>query len=331
MDQPMQSATSLPGKWKAVTILNVLDAPTLEKLLKHLDQDDLARIRSLDMELEPVDAEDFATIIEDFAMRFMRQLRMVGDYRSPGSLLEEVLDADVLEELDGPGEARPVWEDERFASVEMMLPLAETEHPQLAAYLLSRVDSDISAGVMKALSDERRNEILLRLLDMRPVSQKLTVVVEHHIRLSFIDNTAAARSAEARARIASIVNRMDKEVAEQFLEQLKAQRPEEAREIKRMLFAFEDVAHLSQKDRLVLFDKVPTEVTIKALHGAGENLTSLVLEALGGRMRKMAEAELSSGNVPAEDEIVQARQEVASIALDLARSGEITIGDGEED
>jgi len=56
-------ARELPGAWKAVTVLNVLDGPTLEKLVKYLDHEDIARIRSLDMELEPVAAEEFAAII----------------------------------------------------------------------------------------------------------------------------------------------------------------------------------------------------------------------------------------------------------------------------
>ena len=321
----------LPGTWKAVTILNVLDAPTLEKLVKYLDHEDIARIRSLDMELEPVAAEEFAAIIEEFASRFVRRLRMVGDYRSPEGILEEVLDPDELERLTGGGDdGPPVWEDERFAAPEVLQPLVEREHPQMAAFLLSRMDPDLGAGVMKAVEEGRRNEILLRMLDMRPVSPGVTMVVEQHIRVSFIEDTSAARNAEARARIASIVNRMDKELAEQFLEALKQARPEEAKEIKRMLFSFEDIVRLSEKDRLVLFDKVPAELTIKALHGVSEELVNMVLEALGGRMRKMVEAELSAGNPPPEEEAVEARREIAAMALELAAAGEIVIEDGEE-
>ncbi len=313
-----------------MTVLNVLDGPTLEKLVKYLDQEDIARIRSLDMELEPVAAEEFAAIIEEFASRFVRRLRMVGDYRSPEGILEEVLDPDELERLSGGDEGPPVWEDERFASPEVLQPLVEREHPQMAAFLLSRIDPDLGAGVMKAVEEARRNEILLRMLDMRPVSPGVTMVVEQHIRVSFIEDTSAARNAEARARIASIVNRMDKELAEQFLEALKQARPEEAKEIRRMLFSFEDIVRLSEKDRLVLFDKVPAELTIKALHGVSEELVNLVLEALGGRMRKMVEAELSAGNPPSEEEAVEARREIAAMALELAAAGEIVIEDGEE-
>ncbi len=314
-----------------MTVLNVLDGPSLEKLVKYLDQDDIARIRSLDMDLEPMAAEEFAALIEEFTSRFVRRLRMVGDYRSPEGILKEVFDPDELERLtSGDEDLQPVWEDDSFASPEILLPLVEQEHPQMAAFLLSRLDPDLGAGVIKAVEEGRRNEILLRMLDMRPVSPGVTMVIEQHIRVSFIEDTSSARNAQARSRIASIVNRMDKELAEKFLEALNQARPEEAREIKRLLFSFEDIVKLSEKDRLLLFDKVPAELTIKALHGIPGDLAGVVLEALGGRMRKMVEAELSSGNAPPEEESAEARRQIAAMALELAAAGEIIIEDGEE-
>ncbi len=318
-----------PGAWKALSILNALDGPTLERLLKHFDKEDLARIQALDVELQPVDEEEFLAIIEDFASRFIRRLRMMGDYRRPEGLLEEVLDPEELRRLGGD-EGPEVWSHEAFASEEVLSGLAGQEHPQTAAFLLSRVSPDVSAGVVRRLEAPLRNEILLRMLDMRPVSPGVTMVIEQHIRVSFIEDAEAARGAEARSRIAGIVNRMDKELAEQFLQALAEARPEEMKELKRMLFSFEDIARLSQKDRLVLFDKVPMELTIKALHGAAEELKALILEALGGRMRKMVEAELGSGTAPPEEEVRQAQQDIAAMVLELAADGEIVLPDGEQ-
>ncbi len=311
------------GAWKAVTLLNILDAPTLEKLLQHFDREDLARIQALDMELEPVPADELARIVEEFAQRFARRLSMVGDRRRPVSLLEEVLGAEEVARIMGDGGA--VWEDERFASPEVLEPIVRHEHPQLAAFILSRVDSELTATLCAMLDDERRNDILLRMLHMRAVDPGVVMCVEGHIRVTFIEGGAAELAAEARSRLASIVNRMDKKLVERFLELLKERDPKEAAELKKMLFAFEDVARLDKKDRLVLFDQVPAEVTIKALHGAAPELREVVLEALGGRMRKMVEAELSGGAAPPEDEIQAAQQEIAATALELARNGEISL------
>ncbi len=309
--------------WKAVTLLNILDARTLEKLLQHFDREDLARIQALDMELEPVPSDELARIVEEFAQRFARRLSMVGDRRRPISLLEEVLGADEVARIMGDGGA--VWENERFASTEVLEPIVRHEHPQLAAFILSRVDSELTATLCARLEDERRNDILLRMLHMRAVDPGVTMLVESHIRVAFIEGSTAELAAEARSRLASIVNRMDKDLVERFLETLKERDPVEAAELKKMLFSFEDVAHLEKKDRLVLFDRVPAEVTIRALHGVSPELRDVVLEALGGRMRKMVEAELSGGAAPPEDEIQAARQEIAAIALELARNGEIAL------
>ncbi len=322
---------SLPGPWKAATILNTLDAESLERLLKHFTRDDLERLQALDIDLEPVSAEDFSAIVEDFAQRFARRLHMVGDLRRPRVLLEDVLGAERVAELMGNDLDSEIWTDTRFSSVEILEPLVREEHPQTAAFLLSRVDAEVSANLCALLEDDRRNDILLRMLHMRPVDRSIVMAVESHIRITFIQGGASELMAEARNRLASIVNRMEKDVVERFLEALTKADPKEAAQLKKMLFSFEDVAKLSQKDRMVLFDKVPAETTIKALYGAPDDLKELVLEALGGRMRKMVEAELSGGSEPAEADIQAARQEIAALALELAREGEIVITMDEEE
>ena len=321
------SAQFLPGARKAMTVLNALDGPALERLVQYFDKDDLARIRSIDEDLKPVDAGEFTAILEEFASRFVHRLRMVGKNRKPQGLLEEALSPEDLKRLTGDegGEETPVWKNERFAKPEILTPLVQSEHPQTAAFILSRVDDGTSAEVIRALDDGLRGEILLRMLDMHPVSPGVTMIIEQHVRVSFIEDTSKERNAEARARIAAIVNRMNKSLAEQFLQMLGEERPEEAREIRQLLFSFEDIVKLEQKDRMVLFDRAPVEATIKALHGADGALRDLVLESLGGRMRKMVEAELRGGNAPDEDAAQEARREIAALALELARQGEIVI------
>ncbi len=314
-----------PGVQKAMAVLNALDGETLQRVLKHLDKEDLARISAVDMELEPVAAEEFEAIVQEFTRAFANRLRMMGDYRKPSALLQEVLSEEELASLGESSDDEPVWRDDRFANTEVLVPMAQREHPQLVAFMLSRVEPDLGVEVVRQLDAALGNEILLRLLDMRPVQPSVAVRVEQHIRVTIIDNAATSRSTEARARIAGIINRMDKEFAEKFLETLKQERPDEAAEIRRMLFSFEDVAKLSEQDRLILFDEIPAELTVKALHNAPEELVNVVLEALGGRMRKMVEAELSGGAAPPEEESVKARLEIASRALELAQEGRITI------
>ena len=326
----MQQDDQLPGALKAAAILNLLDEPTLERLAQHFTPEDFARIRSLRVDPAAVEALELEPVVEDFTHRFLRRLRMVGDVRPPAALLEEVLDPDELERLAAAEEEQaPVWQDERFANEEMLVPLAESEHPQVVAFIFAQVDSELSARVMQRLEETLRNEILLRLLDMRPVSQHVTLLVEQQVRIAYVEGGAASRNAEARARIAGIVNRMERQEAERFLALLRETRPDEAREIARMLFSFEDIVRLSERDRAVLFDRAPTEVTVKALFGAPQELVEMALAALGGRMRKMVEAELASGNAPADEEIRQARQQIASLALELASAGEIVISDEE--
>ena len=260
---------TVSGVRKAMTILNVLDEPLLGRILQHFDHEDLARINSVEEELEPVPSEELTGLIEEFAHHFARRLEMLGDRRKPIGILEKVFTPEELAKLVAPDEEKqekPVWTDDRFSSRGVLEPLVKEEHPQTAAFLLSRIDSDLSADLFETLDHDRRNDILLRMLEMRPVQPRTVAVVEEHIRVTYIENSDAEKSAKARARIAGIVNRMDKKNAEIFLKVLHDEKPEEAQELKKLLFAFEDIPKLSDKSRLVLFDRVPTELNIRALN-----------------------------------------------------------------
>ncbi len=329
-ENDMPRNDDLPPAWKAAAILNVLDSETLERLAQHFTPEDFARIRALQVDPAAVKSLELSAIVEDFAESFVQRLRSIGDMRPPAALLEEVLSPEDLQRLAEAEEETPVWEDERFASEQVLARLAPVEHPQVVAFIFSRIDTELCARVLQTLDVALRNDILLRLLNMRPVAEGMVVFIERQIRVSYIENASGNRSEEARARIAGIVNQMEREEAERFLELLKQARPDEAKEIARMLFSFEDIAKLSEKDRAVLFDRAPTELTVKALHRADQGLVELALAALGGRMRKMVEAELSSGNAPAEEEVREARRQIAALALQLANDGEIVIDTGED-
>jgi flagellar motor switch protein FliG len=88
---------------------------------------------------------------------------------------------------------------------------------------------------------------------------------------------------------------------------------------------FEDVARLDQVSRVTLFDTISPEQIILALSDASASLTEIILSALGGRGRRMVEAELQAKTQQPADKVSAARRLIADAALTLAESGRITL------
>ena len=332
----MDTRQNMSGIEKVATVLNVLDKPLASRLLQQFSAEDLEKISSVSGDVGPVSSKEFANLIEEFAKCFSNRLQMFGAQRNIGGLLESVLTPEQVAQISKKDvavtQSPPVWNDTSFSNQAVLKPLMENEHPQLAAFILSKLDSDVSAPLIDAMETDTRNDIMLRMLKIREIHQEIIALLEGHFRTTFIENPNANKRAEARTRIASIINNLEKDHAEDFILDLSVENPEEAKEIKKLLFGFEDIATLTVKDRLVLFDSVPAELCITALNGIKDaELKELVLSSFGTRMRNMIEAELNHDSGKPTADVVAARRKIANIALKLAASGEITISEPEDE
>ena len=149
----------------------------------------------------------------------------------------------------------------------------------------------------------------------------------------FNANLSRSSGGEGHARIAEIINKLDREQIDSVLQGLASTRPKAAEALKSQLFTFEDIAKLSAARPQPLFDKVTPDRMVMALKGTDAEFREVMLSSLSSRVRKMIEQELNNGQAVPARNVADARRTIADLALELAGRGEIEIrsGDGEED
>lgn len=184
---------------------------------------------------------------------------------------------------------------------------------------------DLSAKIVSLLPRELRDPVTRRLLKMQSVEAEPNKLVQLCLQADLLTQADTGLEKEGRARMATLLNKMDKEQIEMILEGLKAARPAEAAALRKLLFSFEDILKLDQKYRLILFDKVQTEQVMLALRGAEPEIKETILSSLGARARRMIESELNDAAAEVTKEVMAARRAIAETALRLASSGEISI------
>jgi len=318
----------MSGIEKAATVLNVLSKPLASRLLQLFSPDDLKKINSITGELKPISTAEFSGLIEEFAGQFSDGLQMLGDPREISGLLETILTPEQVATISSSApitQKTQVWTDSSFSNQEVLEPLIEQEHPQTVAFILSKTGAELSAKIIALMNENKRNDIMHRMLEIKPIQTEILSVVEDHFRVNFIENDSSSKGKESRSRMAGIINNLDKVQADEFLDELALEDPEEAEELKKLLFAFDDIPSLTVKDRLVLFDNVETDLSILALNGATGEIREMILSSFGTRARKMVESELANSQDKDPAEIDQARKTIARIALDLSAKGDIAI------
>ncbi len=334
----------LKGSEKVAVLLLALNESQASQLLQQFDPDEIARIRRAADNLEPITAQDLDAIVEDFAAQVSTGLSFIGTPDEMHTLLNAALQPDQAEAQEDVAEEvspetadvdvveePPVWAQLADAPEEILVPFLESEHPQTVTAILTQVDGELSAKMVAQIPEELRLDVMRRMLTVKPAHEDAVKALEDGLRAGLMADQADASGNEAHKRIANIINRMDGEQRQQLIDSISETAPEEAEQIKRLLFSFEDIVKLSETARQILFGQVATDTLVTALHGADETLRELALSALSARSRRMVESELASGSDPGAQDSGAAKRTIATIALGLAERGEIQIEEEDEE
>ena len=320
----------LRGPDKAAALLLALGKPLASQLLKHFDANELRHISRSAASLGALPIAVLEELVEEFAGQFSSDVDLEGTAEEVEQLLTGVLPpeqiAEIMSEVLGNSN-QSIWQRLSTVSESILSAYLEKEHPQVIALILSRLTPSATAAIMGRFPKELRNDLVGRMLTMRPVMESILRVLEKRLHEDLLLSRPANASLDSIIRLADILNRMSRVDMEDALQTVAASDPEMAKELRKRLFSFEDIVKLNAKARATLFEKTSTDTVVLALRKADELTTEAVLSSLAARGRRMVEAELAAGSEARPAEIAKAQSSIAQYVLDMVARGEITIGD----
>jgi flagellar motor switch protein FliG len=324
---------ALTGPEKVGVLLLALGKAKAGQLLRRLDPDDLRLLTRSSSRLRPISADEVEALIEEFAESFTGGLNFAGTAEEVKSLLADVMTADEIAQYmrTHPTEGQPVWDRLVPLRDNALQTLVLKEHPQTVAVILSRMDSNVGARLLRTLEPEFRHSLLRRMLGLKGVADSAMSVIENGLNDDLLATMLATPNPETRKTIAGILNKLDGSQTNEILKSIAATRPEDANELKSMLFSFADIATLKPRARALILEKVPTEQVVIALNGAEPELQEAVLSTLTARVRRMVEAELEAAPPGRTRDIEEARRAIVATVLNLMARGEITLEDRKSD
>ena len=323
----------LKGAEKVAALLLAMGKPIAGRLLKHFDPDDLRRITRSVADLGTIPMTTLESLVEEFASQFSQGAALLGSASEVEQLLAGVLTpdeiADIMSDVTGNSN-RSMWERLSGVSEPVFSAYLTKEHPQTAALILTKVSPAFAAKIIGQLPRPFRNELLRRMLNVAPVTEAAMRVIEGALQEDLLSSVSRNSGADQNARMADIINKMEREQMEDVLQSLAEARPKAAEVLRGLLFTFDDLIKLQPKARMVLFDKLPTERVVLALKGTDAGFRDAILSSLASRARRIVENELVTGGPAPQRDVLKARRMIADLALEMAERGEIELQSGED-
>ncbi|WP_417669137.1 flagellar motor switch protein FliG [Roseibium sp.] len=339
MNATVQMTTNLPtkplnGVEKVAALMLSLGKDNSAKLLQHFDQEEIRLITVTAAQLGSVPAAEIDKLADDFIHQFSNGVNLYGTAGEVEKMLEGVLPEDQLADImsDVLGNSnRSIWDRLATVSETVFANYLLKEHPQTAALILTKIKPVAAAKVLGQINGPLRNQLVRRMLSIKAVVPEIMREVEKTMHEDFMLNLSGTLEADSYARMADILNKMDRDHMEDALDNLNEVRPKTAELLKGLLFTFDDIVNLNARTRMAIFDQIPTDRIVMALKGTDGAFREVILSSLTSRARRIAEHELAGGEPAAQRDVLEARSAITNLALEMASRGEVELNPKQDD
>jgi flagellar motor switch protein FliG len=318
----------LSGPEKAAVILFSLGREKGAKLMGKLDEDEI-RILSRSMaQLGSITSKACEQLLREFTDHFANSTSVIGTYESTERMLSLFLPDERVMEIMGDirgAAGRSMWEKLSTVNEQMLASYLQSEHPQTAAVILSKIRSSHAAKVVTVLPAEFRAEVLRRMIEMEYVQKDVLKDVEETLHSEFMVNYARMLGNDSHMRIAEILNQVDRTRLSEIMVEIEGEVPQSAEIIKSLMFTFDDLVKLDSRSLQLVVQSVEIDTLILALKGVKDELRDLFFDNLSERVRTIVRSELElMGPVRASD-VEGAQARIVRLAKDMEARGDIVL------
>lgn len=322
----------LSGAEKAAVILFSLGRERGAKLMERLDEDEI-RILSRSMaQLGSITSSVCERLLREFTDHFANSSAVVGTYDSTEKMLSLFLPDERVMEIMGDirgAAGRSMWEKLSTVNEQMLASYLQSEHPQTAAVILSKIRSSHAAKVVNVLPGQFRAEVLRRMIEMEYVQKDVLKDVEETLHSEFMVNYARMLGNDSHMRIAEILNQVDRTQLPEIMGEIEGEVPQSAEIIRSLMFTFDDLVKLDARSFRTIIQAIEIDTLILALKGVKDEVKETFFENLSERVSAIVRSELElMGPVRATD-VEGAQARIVRVAKDLEARGEIVLEQNE--
>jgi flagellar motor switch protein FliG len=332
-----ESNAQLSGTERAAILLMSLGEKDAAEILKHMGPKEVQKLGQAMAGLSNVSKVQVSEVLDELISSVDGQTSLgIGSEEYVRKVLNQALGADkasglidrILIGRNTKGLEALKWMDPRAVAEIIRL-----EHPQIIAIVLSYLDSDQSAEVLKQMPERMQSDLLMRIATLDGIQPSALRELDDIMERQFAGNTANVKSASVGGikTAANILNFIDSAREVKIMETIKDVDSDLGQKIEDLMFVFDDLASVDDRGMQAILREVSGEVLILALKGADEDLKEKIFKNMSKRAAEMLRDDLEAKGPARLSEVEAAQKEILTIARRMSEAGEISLGGKGED
>ncbi len=320
---------------KAAILLTSIPTEEASRLLSNLDQSQIEMVTIEIAKLGTVTGDEQESTIQDFANSSPNDLdARAGGLAVAKNLLESALGdraGATIENIRNSIESLPFGFLQGADSQNLLTFLIE-EHPQTIALILSHTPPALSAAVIAGLPPDRQISVIRRIATMGQTSPEMVHEVEIELQRRMSSTMDQIfENADGVGAVAKILNVTERATERALLDDLSQDDPDLVEEIRRLMFVFEDVAKLSNRDIQSILKNVESSDWAMALKGCSEELRSRIIGNMSKRAAELLTEEMEYLGAVRLSSVEQVQQKIVDVVRQLEDAGEVSLHADEEE
>jgi flagellar motor switch protein FliG len=325
------------GVQKAAVLLMALEEDEAASLLSRLPARHVEQVSLAIAQLDEVGGKEQESVLTEFFNSQPSSLSSsTGGLEKAKALVRKALgkDAgDMLTLLQQTIESRPFGFIQK-AHTQNILTFITDEHPQTIALVISHVPPATGAAILAGLAPDKQLGVVRRIAEMGQTSPEAIDEVEKALEMRMaLFMSQSFQKAGGVPAVAEILNVSDRATERTILDSLAKESTDLVSEIRRLMFVFEDISKLQDKDIQMVLKNVETAQWAMALKGASQALQEKVMRNMSTRAAEMLKEEMSFLGRVKLAEVEALQQKIVDIVRGLEDSGQLArpSAEGEEE
>jgi flagellar motor switch protein FliG len=320
---------------KAALTLLTLGKEAASKILQHLNEHEVKRISRAFLSVSELDRETQFLIAKEFRELLKAGKTVLVDGKE---FAKEVISGAFGEQAESLLDYITGAKKESIGQIlsdippNILISFIQSEYPQTAAFLLSKMNIDQAAMVLQSLGEEEQVDIIIRMATVTNVKSEVVdevrEVLKNQLKGSLLSQDEQVGGPKTAA---NILNYVDRSVEQRILSEIEESYPELAEEIRNLMFTFDDLKKLDDRSIQTVLKEVPRDVLVLALKTASEEIKNLIYKNISQRAAEMIKEDLANLGPVKVKEVEKAQQQIIDVVRRLEAEGKIAIGGGAEE
>ncbi|MHB8338792.1 MAG: flagellar motor switch protein FliG [Ignavibacteriaceae bacterium] len=325
-----KKTVDLPGVQKAAMLIIALNVENAAEIFKHLDSSEIESISTEISKVKNVPSQTVDSVMEEFYnMVTAREYVLEGGIEYAQAVLEKSFGlnkaVEIIEKVKNLTTLRG-FDVLKKADSSQLISFLNKEHPQTIALILSHLHPDQTASALKELTEPLRTDVAFRIATLGKISPQTLKQIE-----KVVDEMAGLSMGQSLSKIggtksiAAVLNRTNVGLSKEIMFGIEKRDPDVAYEIKRLMFLFDDIINIQDKDIQKILREVDRKDLALSLKIADEKLKEKIFTNMSERASDLLKEELQYMGMVKLKEVESAQAKIIDVVKALEESGEIVL------